>query len=128
MKATLVRAAELELLDIKVTRDGGAVRYLEGARYGLRTSAYHSEIVPGSGPPEHRHPYAECFVLHHGQGRYVVSGEALDAVAGDMVIVPPNEWHSFANSGTSPLRHTAIHESPVHASEVRTGNADTALD
>lgn len=119
-RATHVPSSELELLDIDVTRAGGAVRYLEGARYGLATSVFHSQVPPGSGPPTHRHPYAEVFVLHDGQGRYTVDEQAFDAVSGDIVIVPPNAWHSFVSSGEGPLRHTAIHEGPARVSEPRT--------
>ena len=105
---------DLELLGIKVTDDGGAVRYLEGGRYGLKTSAYHSQIVPGSGPPEHTHPYAEFFVLHQGGGRYFVGDQAFDAVAGDVVIVPAGTPHRFINTGDEMLRQTAVHEAPAH--------------
>jgi len=119
-RATHVPSFELELLDIEVTRAGGAVRYLEGQRYGLSTSAYHSQVPSGFGPPPHRHPYAEVFVLHDGEGRYRIEDEIIEAVAGDVVIVPPNAWHSFINPGEGPLRQTAIHEAAVHSTERRT--------
>lgn len=112
---THLSAADLELLDIKVTRDGGSVRYLEGAKYGLATSIYRSEIVPGSGPAPHTHPYTEFFVLTEGQGRFHVGKSAFDARAGDVVIVPPGVEHSFVNNGSETLRQTAVHESPIHA-------------
>lgn len=115
MKAARVPGSDLELLDTKVTRDGGAVRYLEGAKYGLATSVYRSETVPGSGPPSHTHPYAEFFVLYQGRGRYTVGNDTFDAEAGDVVIVPPEEVHTFINPGPGPLHQTAIHEAPVHA-------------
>ena len=54
---------ELELLNLKVTRDGGTLRLLEGARYGIHTSLYRAEILPGSGPVPHVHPYTEIFVI-----------------------------------------------------------------
>jgi len=118
-KATHVPASELELLAITVTADGGAVRYLEGARYGLGTSAYHSQVVPGSGPKEHTHPYAEVFVLHDGMARYVVGEDTIDATAGDVVIVPAGMPHRFTNTGGGMLRQTAIHEAPTHAATYR---------
>ena len=111
-KAQLVRAADLELLDLKVTRDGGAVRYLEGARYDLATSIFESEIMPGSGPMSHSHPYAEVFVLHEGTGQFVADDSEIEAHAGDVVIVPAGAWHSFTNPGQNLLRLTAIHEAP----------------
>ena len=105
-----VRNAELELRDGPVVRDGGELRVLTGEDFGLVTSVMYSRIVPGSGPQRHRHPHAEIFVLHDGQGRYEVEGLHIDAVAGDMVIVPPDAWHSFENTGPGLLRQTAIHE------------------
>jgi len=112
---THVPRSALELLDAKVTRDGGSLRYLEGGRYGLVTSVFESEIVPGSGPRPHTHTYAEIFVLHEGQGRYFVDEESFDAEAGDIVIIPPETQHHFINTGSGPLRHTAVHEAPAQA-------------
>ena len=123
-RATHVASADLELLNIEVTQAGGAVRYLEGERYGLSTSAYHSLVPSGFGPPPHRHPYPEYFVLHQGRGHYLVGDEAFDAVAGDVVIVPPNAWHSFVSFGGGPLRLTAVHEAPVHATERREADGE----
>lgn len=123
-RPTHLSTQDLELLDIKVTRDGGAVRYLEGAKYGLVTSIYRSECVPGSGPPAHTHPYAEFFVLNEGQGRFVIGETTLDAQAGDIVIVPPGVVHSFVNPGTRLLRQTAIHEAPVHAMAPAAGDEE----
>jgi mannose-6-phosphate isomerase-like protein (cupin superfamily) len=124
LKATHVPSSELELLNIKVTREGGAVRYLEGAKYGLATSVYHSQVPPGTGPRQHTHPYSEVFVLHDGQGRFMVGEESFDAAAGDMVIVPPGAWHSFVNTGTDFLRQTAIHEAPAHDNTYRDDPTD----
>ena len=109
--------AELELRDGPVVRDGGELRVLTGEDYGLVTSVMYSRIVPGSGPQRHRHPHAEIFVLHDGQGHYEVEGTHIDAVAGDMVIVPPDAWHSFENPGPGLLRQTAIHQNPRAATE-----------
>jgi mannose-6-phosphate isomerase-like protein (cupin superfamily) len=121
-RGRLVRAAELELLPLKTTQDGGAVRYLEGGRYGLATSIFATEVVPGSGPRTHSHPYAEIFVLHEGTGRFAVDDSEIDAEAGDVVIVEAGAWHSFTNSGLATLRLTAIHEAPIF-SRVRASEA-----
>lgn len=114
-----VAAAEHELLDIKVTREGGSVRYLEGGRYGLATSIYQSVTMPGGGPPPHAHPYTEFFVIRDGGARFQVGDESIEAGPGDVVIVPPDVTHSFVNPGTEPLRQVAVHEAPAHAQEMR---------
>jgi quercetin dioxygenase-like cupin family protein len=113
--------AELELINEKVTKDGGDLRSLRGEDYGLVTSIYQSQIVPGSGPRRHRHPHAEIFVLKDGRARYEVEGASIDAVAGDIVIVPPNAWHRFENTGDTMLRQTAIHENARPAVEFEDG-------
>jgi quercetin dioxygenase-like cupin family protein len=81
----------------------------------------HSQVAPGSGPRRHRHPHAEIFVLFDGQARYEVEGTHLDAQAGDMVIVPPDAWHSFVNTGPEFLRQTAIRQSPRAVSDFEDG-------
>jgi quercetin dioxygenase-like cupin family protein len=106
--------SELQLLRLKVTRDGGALRLMEGARFGIHTSLYRAEIVPGSGPVPHVHPYVEIFVIEAGQGRYQIGDGTIDAGAGDIVLVPPNLPHGFVNTGTDLLRHIAIHEGAEH--------------
>jgi quercetin dioxygenase-like cupin family protein len=88
----------------------GELRILYGSDHGLDTSVMSQLIEPGTGPMRHRHPHAEIFVLHEGEGRYEVDGTALDAVAGDMVIVPPDAWHAFTNTGDSLLRQTSVHQ------------------
>ncbi len=112
IQARVVRHADLELLGAKVNADGGELRQLSGSDYGLTTSVMYALVAPGSGPRRHRHPHAEIFVLHDGQGRFEIEGSQFDAQAGDVVIVPPDVWHSFVNTGSEPLRQTAIHENP----------------
>jgi quercetin dioxygenase-like cupin family protein len=117
-RARRISLDELELLDRKVTRDGGALRAMKGEDYGLATSFFRSEIVPGSGPEPHTHPYHEIFVIESGQGRYRVEGTLIDAVGGDIVIVPAGAVHGFENTGSGLLRHVAVHEAPTYASEL----------
>jgi quercetin dioxygenase-like cupin family protein len=121
IRARHIPNVELELIADKVTNDGGELRILQGSDYGLVTSVMYSRVVPGSGPRRHRHPHAEIFVLHDGQARYEVEGTHLDAQAGDMVIVPPDAWHTFVNTGTGMLRQTAIHQNPRAATDFEDG-------
>lgn len=114
--------ADLELVHGPVTDAGGELRILHGADHGLATSIMTSQIVPGGGPRRHRHPHAEIFVIHDGQASYEVEGSTIDAEAGDVVIVPPDAWHSFTNTGSSTLRHTAIHENPRAVTEFEDGS------
>ena len=111
-KTRRVTHAELETWPGKVTTEGGEQRILQGSDYGLSTSVMESEVVPGGGPQRHKHPHAELFVVYEGEGRYEVEGVVLAAAAGDVVIVPPDAWHSFVNPGPGLLRQIVIHENP----------------
>jgi quercetin dioxygenase-like cupin family protein len=122
IRARHVPHADLELLRGAVSDAGGELRQLSGADYGLITSIMHSQVAPGSGPRRHRHPHAEIFVLHDGQGRFEVDGTHFDAEAGDIVIIPPDAWHTFINTGNSMLRHTAIHQNPRAVTEFDDGS------
>lgn len=93
----------------KVTDDGGDLRFVEGVDHGLPLSVMHSQVAPGSGPRRHRHPHAEVFVLHDGESELEIDGERVVARAGDVVIIPPNAWHVFRNTGGVTLRQTAVH-------------------
>ncbi len=59
-------------------------------------------------PPEkshevHRHPHAEeFFYVIEGSGLHLSDGEPVRLQAGDVVFVPINEWHGFANDTGSP--------------------------
>jgi quercetin dioxygenase-like cupin family protein len=112
MKARRLRHDELERLAGKVNQDGGDLRVLRGEVHGLSTSVMLSRIVPGSGPRRHRHPHAEIFVVDEGRGTFDVDGEQILAEAGDVILIPPDAWHAFTNSGDGQLRLTAIHENP----------------
>ena len=122
LRARHIRHADLELLRGPVTDAGGELRVLTGVDYGLVTSIMTSHVVPGGGPRRHRHPHVEVFVVQEGQGRYEVEGLMFDAEAGDLLIVPPNVWHSFTNTGTSTLRLTAIHQNPRAETEFEDGS------
>ncbi len=107
---TRISHTELEVWSGKVATEGGELRILQGSDHGLSTSVMESEVVPGGGPRRHRHPHAEVFVVNSGEGRWEVDGVVLEATVGDVVIVPPDAWHTFENRGPGPLRQTIIHE------------------
>ena len=111
----LVRKSELQLLGIRVSEEGGGVRYLEGAKHGLSTSIYEGEVAPGSGPGEHTHPYVEFAVVCAGRASYTIGGKTFEAESGDVVIIPAGELHDFSNPDNTVLKLIAIHEAPAHA-------------
>jgi mannose-6-phosphate isomerase-like protein (cupin superfamily) len=88
----------------------GSVLVLNGWEHGLSgVSLMLADINPGHGAGLHRHPYDEVFSIHEGEAEFIVGGQPISASAGDVVIVPAWENHSFTNTGAGQLRHTTVH-------------------
>jgi quercetin dioxygenase-like cupin family protein len=64
---------------------------------------------PGAGPRLHRHPYPEVFVVESGEARFQLGDDTMVVRGGQVVVGPANVPHGFTNTGTGPLRLTAIH-------------------
>ena len=62
------------------------------------------EIAPGASIPLHTHVWEhEIFVLS-GRGAFLSEGGETQVVKENVVFVPPNLRHGFANKGDEPLR------------------------
>lgn len=84
----------------------------EGDDYGaIGASVIVVDAPPGSGPKLHKHPYAEIFVVLEGQATFTAGEDVIEAVGGQIVVVPAGVPHKFVNSGTGPLRQVDIHPS-----------------
>ncbi|GEK80621.1 cupin [Agrococcus baldri] len=70
-----------------------------------------STAEEGVGPRLHRHPYAETFVIRRGSAAFTVGEQAIEAHAGQVLIVPAGVPHSFR---TGPEGYEAVH---IHAAE-----------
>lgn len=90
-----------------------AIAYeLEGGDHGaIGASVIVVDAPPGSGPRLHKHPYAEIFVVLEGQATFTAGEEVIEAVGGQIVVVPAGVPHTFVNAGTGPLRQVDVHPS-----------------
>ncbi len=90
-----------------------ASRQFEGAERGggAGISFYEERTEPGGGPPLHRHPYAEVFIVHEGDVEFEVAGEKVSAEPGMVITVPPATPHRFTNVGGEALHMSCIHDS-----------------
>ena len=85
---------------------------LEGDDYGaIGASVIVVDAPPGSGPRLHKHPYTEIFVLLEGQATFTAGEDVIEAVGGQVVVVPAGVPHKFVNSGVGQLRQVDIHPS-----------------
>ncbi len=50
-------------------------------------------------------------MVYEGRGVYTVGNAEVVATPGDIVIVPPNTWHSFRPDAGMHLRHIATYDS-----------------
>jgi mannose-6-phosphate isomerase-like protein (cupin superfamily) len=50
-------------------------------------------------------------VVLEGQATFTAGEDVIDAVGGQIVVVPAGVPHKFVNSGTGPLRQVDIHPS-----------------
>jgi quercetin dioxygenase-like cupin family protein len=60
--------------------------------------------TPGAGPPRHRHPEAEIFLVLEGRYLYEVDGRRFYAEEGDVVSIPGGPEHGFVNVTDKPAR------------------------
>jgi mannose-6-phosphate isomerase-like protein (cupin superfamily) len=82
------------------------------AHGGARVSFISVDMTEvGAGPRLHRHPYEEVFIIQEGRARYTVGEATVEAQAGQIIVVPPNTPHKFANLGPGRLRQVDIHVS-----------------
>lgn len=94
-------------------RAGATSGRFEGAGHGSDVSFFVVDAAAGEGPALHRHPYSETFVVQSGRGRFRLGDRSLEAVGGDVVVVPPATPHRFTALGPARLRLVAIHAAPV---------------
>ena len=84
---------------------------------GVNVSLIFVDNGPGQGPRLHRHPYHEIFIILEGQTTFTVGSVALEAGAGQIVVVRPGVAHKFVNSGSGRLRQIDIHASSTFITE-----------
>jgi mannose-6-phosphate isomerase-like protein (cupin superfamily) len=93
----------------ELRRDGSNYEF-EGYQYGdTNVSFIWVDLPPGGGPRLHKHSYAEIIIIQEGRGTFTVGPTTLEAMAGQIVIIPPDSPHKFLNSGVGPLRQIDLH-------------------
>ena len=66
---------------------------------------------PGAGPPLHRHPYPETWIVRGGRALMHVDGTEVEVGEGDIIVVGPDTPHKFTNIGDGRLDIICIHAS-----------------
>jgi mannose-6-phosphate isomerase-like protein (cupin superfamily) len=90
-------------------RDGNTYEF-EGLRYqDTKVSFIWVDLPPGDAIKLHKHPYREIFIIQEGMASFTIGSAALEAHAGQIVIVPAGVPHKFMNTGDRQLRQIDIH-------------------
>ena len=85
---------------------------LEGQNLGTQISFLFNEVTEsGKGPPVHRHPYDEVYVVRQGQARVTVGDDEAVVNEGDILVIPANTPHKVLTEGTGPFEIISVHVS-----------------
>jgi len=90
-------------------RDGNTYEF-EGLDYqDTEVSFIWVNMPPGGSVRLHKHPYQEIFIIQEGISTFTVGSTTLEAVAGQIIIVPADVPHKFMNNGQMQLKQIDIH-------------------
>jgi len=122
MKSAIPRAVDAKRKQaaayLVVERDQLPDSELQGYLFGgAHVCLIFVDIEPGDGPRLHRHAYEEIFIVLEGQANFTVGPVAIEAHAGQVLIVQPGVPHKFVNSGSGRLRQIDIHASDRFVTE-----------
>jgi quercetin dioxygenase-like cupin family protein len=107
----VVASSTLPVFD--VGPKGSTARFFHGEQHDLPSvSLMLGTLLPGEGPPWHRHPYDEVFVVSEGHARFTIGEDVVESSIGEIVIARAGVPHRFENTGDSVLRMTAVHVAP----------------
>ena len=87
------------------------ITVFEGEPFGSDVSFFLVRIEPNGGPPLHKHPYSETWIIQSGAARFTAGDQEVEAGPGDIVTVGPDTPHKFVTMGSEPFVSTCIHAS-----------------
>ena len=86
----------IQIIEQSELRGGNFEGYLHGSEISV---IFEHEDRIGAGPRLHQHPYSETFVLRRGAALFTVGDERLEAVGGQILVVPAFTPHKFEKIG-----------------------------
>lgn len=111
LKPAIVRRDEVEALSVL----GAEVRFLcAGDMTGKAFSLMENVIPKGSGPPPHKHDWAEAYYVISGAVEFEIAGERALVEAGDFAYTPAGTIHAFHGASEQPAR-MLVFDAPAHA-------------
>jgi quercetin dioxygenase-like cupin family protein len=81
---------------------------LTGKDTAGRYSLIDMYVLPGGGPPPHRHDFEESFTVLEGEIEATCRSETVTLRAGDVIAIPANAPHRFQNKTSKAARLLCI--------------------
>lgn len=89
--------------------EGVTVRWLIAREHGAPHFAMRLfELQPGSGSPDHRHPWEHEVYVLEGKGTVRTEEGSRPLYPGTAVFIPGGIQHQFLNDGAQPLRFLCL--------------------
>jgi mannose-6-phosphate isomerase-like protein (cupin superfamily) len=107
LKRSLVKADVESALHLGLVGDTYTI-LLSGKDTAGRFCLMDMLVVPGGGPPPHRHDFEETFTLLEGEISATFRGETTVVKAGESIHIPANAPHQFRNVAEVPARMLCI--------------------
>lgn len=85
--------------------------------FGGEVSLIFVRAEPGKGPRLHSHPYPETFIVRAGRALYTIGEQEIEAVPGQILVVPAGVPHKFRSLGPDVLESIDIHASERFATD-----------
>ncbi len=105
-------SGEARVIEAESLPGGENAVQFDGHAHGASVSFFITRNKPGTGPSLHKHPYDETFIVEDGSVRFTAGEETIEAVAGQIIVVPADTPHGFVNTGEGILRQVNIHPVP----------------
>ena len=99
----------MEIVRIDDIRQDRTAAVFVGRDHGANVSFFVISCRRGEGPPPHRHPYEETFVVLEGVSEFTVDGNTVEVAAGSIVVSPAGQVHSFKGASDGVTRQVNIH-------------------
>ena len=99
----------MEIVRIDDIRQDRTAALFVGHEHGANVSFFLISCGRGEGPPPHRHPYEETFIVQEGTSEFTVDGTTFEVEAGSIVVAPARAVHSFKGASDGVTRQVNIH-------------------
>ncbi|MEW9920470.1 cupin domain-containing protein [Marimonas sp. MJW-29] len=76
----------------------------------------------GKGPPLHKHPYDEVYIVRKGQGHVIIGDDEMEVSEGDILIIPANTPHNVLTAGRQTTEIISVHVSDTFKGEFLEGS------